>query len=302
MIEFGLTLRKAREDKGLTTKQVAEKTHMMVQMVEDLENENFSKIAAPIYGRGFVKLYCEAVGIEDPKPLVAEFMDIFNGNRMPSIRMKQSVPAAEPTPPPATAPEPAPAPETPPAPEPIPSPEPVPEPQSVPTPEPESAPEPAATPEPATEPESVPEENGTGSAVPPVNDDIFHLEQESVRAPAKPFASDFGEDEPPVRRPSRYVAPTPIDDDPDRPRFKISVPPAVWRLLALAVAAGLILWALLAGVRALYRLTMHAPEPSEKPASVQQAEAPAPGADKKSAPASRAAPRTPMDIPPLYID
>ena len=54
MIEFGKTLRAAREAKGLTTGQIAERTHMMVQTVEGLENENFSKIVAPIYGRGFV--------------------------------------------------------------------------------------------------------------------------------------------------------------------------------------------------------------------------------------------------------
>ena len=69
MIEFGKTLRMAREAKGLTPGQVAERTHMIVQTVEGLEREDFSKIVAPIYGRGFVKLYCEAVGLE-PKPLV----------------------------------------------------------------------------------------------------------------------------------------------------------------------------------------------------------------------------------------
>ena len=54
MIEFGYTLRKAREAKGLTLKDIAQSTHVMEQMLADLENENFSKIAAPIYGRGFV--------------------------------------------------------------------------------------------------------------------------------------------------------------------------------------------------------------------------------------------------------
>ena len=73
MIEFGKTLRTAREAKGLTPGQIAERTHMMIQVVEGLENENFSKIVAPIYGRGFVKLYCEAVGLE-PKPLVDAFI------------------------------------------------------------------------------------------------------------------------------------------------------------------------------------------------------------------------------------
>lgn len=101
MIEFGKTLRIAREAKGYTTSQVADMTRMLVQVVEGLENENFSRIVAPIYGRGFVKLYCEAVGL-DPKPLVEAFMDIYSGNREMEIREREtpsaSAPAAEPIP------------------------------------------------------------------------------------------------------------------------------------------------------------------------------------------------------------
>ncbi len=318
MNEFGLTLRKAREEKGLTTRQVADKTHMMVQMVEDLENENFSKIAAPIYGRGFVKLYCEAVGIADPKPLVLEFMEIFNGNKAPSIRMRQSAqpPVAAPQPPVATSP--VAAPEPPAAPEPASAPVPPPEPAPVqePAPAPVAAPEPARESLPKSEPISKPEPEPAPervNAVPPVSQDIFHLEQEFVKAPADPFRSVLDESEPLRRKPSRYVAPTPIDEDPDRPKFKISIPPAAWRILALFAVAGLMLWGIVAGVRALYRLTMHAPEAEQ---SEQQATGNGSSADalaknkgngergtgngdqKTEAPA----PRKPMDLPPLYID
>ena len=57
MIEFGKTLRQAREAKGLTVDDIAKATHMMARQIEALENEDFSGFAAPIYGRGFVKLY-----------------------------------------------------------------------------------------------------------------------------------------------------------------------------------------------------------------------------------------------------
>lgn len=87
MIEFGSTLRRAREAKGYTKEQIAEMTHIMVQYIDDLENENFSRIVAPIYGRGFVKLYCEAIGL-DPKEMVAEFMELYTGKRPVSIRLK----------------------------------------------------------------------------------------------------------------------------------------------------------------------------------------------------------------------
>ena len=127
MTGFGYTLRTAREAKGYTIQQLAGMTNLMTRSISDLEQEDFSKIAAPIYGRGFVKLYCEAVGI-DPKPLIDEFMAIYNGEKPPS------------PPPPATAPKPALAPE----------PAPAPEPAAAPAPEPKPVPPPAAAPVPTS--------------------------------------------------------------------------------------------------------------------------------------------------------
>lgn len=101
MIEFGKTLRQAREAKGLTIAQVADATHMMSQIVEGLESENFSRIVAPIYGRGFVKLYCEAVGL-DPKEPIAAFMELYSGTRAEPTPVRE-------TPPPPEVPAPAPA-------------------------------------------------------------------------------------------------------------------------------------------------------------------------------------------------
>ena len=113
MIEFGKTLRSAREAKGYTVSQIAEITHLKSQIIDGLENEDFSMIAAPIYGRGFVKLYCEAVGLE-PKPLVDEFMAIMNGEHEIAIKER---PVAEPPvasePPPPPPPTPTSAPEEP---------------------------------------------------------------------------------------------------------------------------------------------------------------------------------------------
>jgi transcriptional regulator with XRE-family HTH domain len=104
-MSLGNTLRAAREACGITTSELAARTHMLVQIVEGLEKEDFRRIPAPIYGRGFIKLYCEAVNL-DPKPLQAEFMQIFN-------RPKDAPAPAEP--PPVRQMAPAPAPEMPPA-------------------------------------------------------------------------------------------------------------------------------------------------------------------------------------------
>ncbi len=81
MIELGNTLRAAREAKGYTASQVAEMTRLTVQVIEALEAEDFKTIVAPIYGRGFVKLYCEAVGIEDVKSMTDTFTALYNHSR-----------------------------------------------------------------------------------------------------------------------------------------------------------------------------------------------------------------------------
>lgn len=72
---LGQQLRDAREARGKTPSEVAAATRMKVQIVEDLEQEDFKRIAAPIYGKGFIRLYAEHVGL-DPVPLVNEYMEL----------------------------------------------------------------------------------------------------------------------------------------------------------------------------------------------------------------------------------
>ena len=73
---LGATLKTAREAKGLTVAELANELHLKMQIVEDLENEDFSNIKASIYGRGFIKLCAERLGI-DPDPLLDEFKDTY---------------------------------------------------------------------------------------------------------------------------------------------------------------------------------------------------------------------------------
>lgn len=320
MIEFGVTLRRMREEKGLSVSEVAEKTHMLVQQVEALEREDFSKIAAPIYGRGFVKLYCEAVGIEDPKPFVNEFMDIFTGNRPPTIRMRPSAPAApaevlrEPPEVAASSGDEAwnPAKDD--------------EPSAAGVPPEEPSAEPAREPSQA---QSVPE---TGSArqdagpapsesdaPPAITGDLFNfaLESEIIKPgkkkaepPAAPSdgnggaAADAAENSArpsafKTRGPSRYAAPQPLEYEEER---RFSIPPVYLRVGVLALGAALLIWLIFSGVSCVYNATM-SPAPADEGATA--AEAADSGDDKASgaAPAAKEPrKRVPMKLPELYID
>jgi len=75
---IGPVLQEARQKKKLTTSQVAELTRMKVQIVEDLEHDDFHRIAAIIYGKGFIKLFAECVGL-DPVPLIADYLRTVQG-------------------------------------------------------------------------------------------------------------------------------------------------------------------------------------------------------------------------------
>lgn len=248
MIEFGKTLKAAREAKGLTIADIAAQTHIMSSMIADLENDDFSHLAAPIYGRGFVKLYCETVGLA-PEPMIAEFMEIYNGNREPAIR-ERVVPTV---------------------------------------PEPEPAPASEITPQ-ETEP-STQRPAAVEASEPPVNAqlDLFSAPPPARPAPAQP--------EEPVREPE----PQPKKEHPfaqyatpfrecasEFPRFA----PAFGRWCVVAVVLFLVIGGLIAGIRALYRATS---------GEAVSAKEPAPTAPVPTATDTRTS-RTPLDVPPLYVD
>jgi transcriptional regulator with XRE-family HTH domain len=95
----GSSLREAREAKGLSMSDVASSTHIKVQIIEDLEENDFSRIAAPIYGKGFIKLYAEFLGLE-PQPLLDAYLKRMASGGSSPRRSKKPKPASSPPPPP----------------------------------------------------------------------------------------------------------------------------------------------------------------------------------------------------------
>ena len=303
MTYFGETLRKAREAKGLTTSQVAEKTRILVQIIDAMEKEDFSRIKAAIYGRGFVKLICECLEI-DPKPLVAEFMDIYEGRRPPvSTDVFQPRPPAPPpkvTAPPATAPVAAivSAADSEAAPEAVPV---VPDVPAVPA-VPVVPDVPAVPPAPeAPEPPPTPEISETVKGL-----DLFDPQPPVVSAepPAATRAQDIFS--------SAYSTPEPeVPAGPsaaEKFRNGLSVvshgvigsvrriPRSAWRMAVLAIGAGVVIALLVWGCVILYRVTEHPVVDTDNPPSTivppqaQPTAKPAQAA-KPAAPAAKPVPK-----------
>ncbi len=85
-MKIGETLRQAREKAGLSIEDVRNTTQIMVQQLVAMESNDFSSFSAPVYAKGFLRLFARAVGL-DPAPLVAEFeadVNIGGKHEMPS--------------------------------------------------------------------------------------------------------------------------------------------------------------------------------------------------------------------------
>lgn len=228
---IGTKLRLAREALGYSQGQIAEKTRILPQIVAGLENEDYSRIVAPIYGRGFVKLYAQAVGL-DPAECAREFMESYNG--IGSVPEQGKSPIDK-----------------------------------------------------FVKPKDDGEHEASGG------------EEDDPPAAAAQTEEEPAYEEPPARRAvSRYAPPMP-----EEPSSNGIIPPFVWRIAIVAVCAAAFVWAIVAGLKALYRATC-TPAPGEVVEEVVQP-APASAEPAASAPQAEATakPRKPVErLPDMYAD
>ena len=329
MSYFGETIRKAREAKGMTTSQIAEKTHILVQIINAMEREDFSQIKAAIYGRGFVKLICECLDL-DPKPLVAEFMDIYTGRRPPVVsdffQPKQPPPAPEPAKPaPAPAAEPVSPPEEPaPAvvePQPVQEPvSPIPPVEPVPVVEPTPVAEPVPQPEPAifSAVESS-QTSGIVEAAMPNEEPAAPVVPETVKGLDLFDPQPQAKEAPPVTRAQDIFSSVYANHEHDTPssfsaaeKFRTglsvvshgvlgsvrSIPRSAWRIAVLVAGAliviGLIIW----GCVVLYRVTEQPLVTSDDPQPTQPSATPAAKPVSKDATPSPAAAQAKQQVKP----
>ncbi len=81
----GAALKAAREKRRLSIADVVEATRIKAHIVQDLENDDYSEIAAPLYGKGFIKLYAEYVGL-DPAPLIRQYLSNYAKTVRPTLK------------------------------------------------------------------------------------------------------------------------------------------------------------------------------------------------------------------------
>jgi len=86
MSDFGAKLRQAREQRGVTLRDIAAHTKFSVPSLEALERNDPSRLPGGIFARAFVRSYASEVGL-DPEATVREFVELFNIDPAPSIEV-----------------------------------------------------------------------------------------------------------------------------------------------------------------------------------------------------------------------
>lgn len=71
--DFGSKMRRAREERGISLRHIAEVTKISVSALEALERNDISRLPGGIFSRAFVRAYALEIGL-DPEQTVREFI------------------------------------------------------------------------------------------------------------------------------------------------------------------------------------------------------------------------------------
>lgn len=92
MNDFGGKLRLAREQRGISLRQISAATKISIAALEALERNDVSRLPGGIFSRSFVRSYATEVGL-DPDQAVHDFLDRFQGS--PSTAVPSPAAASE---------------------------------------------------------------------------------------------------------------------------------------------------------------------------------------------------------------
>lgn len=70
---IGERLKKIRQERGLTLEDLQKKTKVHLNILKAIEGETLTNLS-PIYLKGFIKIYCKALGLE-PKDYIADYKE-----------------------------------------------------------------------------------------------------------------------------------------------------------------------------------------------------------------------------------
>jgi cytoskeletal protein RodZ len=87
MESIGDTLREARRGKRASLEDAARSTKIKLDILEKLEADEFDRLAAPMYTKGFLKLYADYLGL-DSQQIVDAYLESQGGLRRTGLQIE----------------------------------------------------------------------------------------------------------------------------------------------------------------------------------------------------------------------
>jgi cytoskeletal protein RodZ len=93
MSSFGETLRRERELRQISLREIAEATKINLRYLDALERDDFRHLPGGVFNKGFVRAYAQFIGI-DPETMVTAYLD---EDRRQQARVARTTPAPQPS-------------------------------------------------------------------------------------------------------------------------------------------------------------------------------------------------------------
>jgi cytoskeleton protein RodZ len=116
MPAVGAYLRELRERQGVSLDEISRSTRVLHHYLEALESDNLASLPAPVFAKGFIRAYCQALGVAPDEAIVMYDQKVGQSRTPASLAPPPRVtqpPRPAPQPKPAAAPRPVPVPKSP---------------------------------------------------------------------------------------------------------------------------------------------------------------------------------------------
>src|SRR5258705_12263355 len=105
MSSFGETLRRERELRQISLREIAEATKINLRYLDALERDDFRHLPGGVFNKGFVRAYAQFIGI-DPESMVMAYLEEDGRQQARASRVSGAPPPAPAVPPPVPSPGP----------------------------------------------------------------------------------------------------------------------------------------------------------------------------------------------------
>jgi cytoskeletal protein RodZ len=81
--DFGGRMRRARESRGVSLRQIADSTKLSMAVLASLERNDVSRLPGGLFSRAFIRSYASEIGM-DPEATVRDFLMQFPDDTVPA--------------------------------------------------------------------------------------------------------------------------------------------------------------------------------------------------------------------------